>query len=271
MAESGPDMKEFGFTEDVLAGLLGTDMGLTDPDEIPEPAKDPAVRRGEVWLLGRHRLMCGDSLSTTDVARLTRGRMNLSITDPPFDMPAREQIRTLRLAGVRTAVIFGSGREFFRLANLDDLKYRFDFTIVYDRSVALAGKGSLMYRHNRILLADVEPEGNGPCSADGMVLGAGVNFDRGRYASVSGTHCSVLQAPVQRRIYGYGKCCDLFRTFVRAMDGDTVYDPFAGSGTCLVACEIEGKDGVGMELEPRVAEIAIRRWEAFTGERAVRE
>jgi len=176
------------------------------------------------------------------------------------------------LAGVKTAVVLGGGRQIFRLAALEDFQVRFDFVIVYDRSVSLTAKSSLIYRHNRVLLLDCAGEESGGAGfAAGAVLGKGVGFNRDKYASITGTKCSVLQAPVQKDLYGYGKVCDIFRAFVRAMEADTVYDPFAGSGTGMIASEIEGKEWVGVELEPWVADIAVRRWEAFTGRKAVRK
>ncbi|MHC4713937.1 MAG: ParB N-terminal domain-containing protein [Planctomycetota bacterium] len=268
----GLDLESLGFSDDLLRDLIMDEPGLIDRDEVPAPPSEAITRHGDLWLLGKHRLLCGSSIEPSDVARLAESPVALAITDPPFDMDALEQVRALRLAGVKTAVVFGAGREIFRLANTKEYALRFDFVIVYDRSVALSGKKSLIYRHNRILLMDCALGVPGPddgCTS-GCVIGRGIDFSRDKYASVTGTHCSVLQAPVQRHIYGYGKCCDLFRAFVRAMDSPVIYDPFAGSGTSLIACEIEGKQWLGMELDPAVVDIAVKRWEEFTGRKAER-
>lgn len=272
LTDNKPLLDGLGFTANELACLLGQPAGLADSDALPERIDQPVIRTGDLWRLGRHALLCGNALVSKDVFRILEGKVTLAITDPPFEMDAYEQAKALRLAAVRTAVVFGGGREIFRLANVEDYRLRFDFVIVYDRGVCLTGKTSLIYRHNRILLLDAETsepeEGRGFSS--GVVIGQGVPFDRDGYASITGTKMSVLQAPVQKAIYGYGKCCDLFRAFVRAMDSDVVYDPFAGSGTGMIAAEIEGKTWRGIEIDPAVADIAVRRWERFTGQKAVR-
>lgn len=267
------DMTALGFSTEELNDLTGGGISGADPDLIPDPPEEPVTEPGDLWLLGRHRLLCGSCLQVAHVARVTGEPLRLAITDPPFEMPAREQARALGLAGVKTAVVLGGGREIFTLANLEDFRLRFDFVIVYDRSVFMTGKSALMYRHNRVMLMDFDDkdETAPPGFSSGIVAGGGVAFDRDRWMSVTGTKCSVLQAPVQKTLYGYGKACDVFRAFVRAMDCGRVYDPFGGSGTGMIACEVEGKTWTGIEIRPEVCDIAVRRWETFTGEKAGRE
>lgn len=266
------DISAMGFTDESLRMSLGLSMQGKNPDSIPKAPTEAITKPGGVWLLGSHRLMCGSALDGTSVATVTKGRMPLAITDPPFELDAYEQARALRLAGVKTAVVVGGGREIFALTNMEDFRLRFDFVIVYDRSVMLTGKSSLIYRHNKIMLMDYDEASDAPPGfSTGVVAGRGVAFDRDKWATITGTKCSVLQASVQRSIYGYGKPCDVFRCFVRAMDSATVYDPFGGSGTGMIACEIEGRAWVGMELEPGVCDIAVARWEAFTGKKAILE
>jgi hypothetical protein len=234
-------------------------------DDIPEPPARPMVKAGDLWQLGKHKLLCGSSLDFDFVSKVTRSKpILLAITDPPFDLDSHKQAQALRLAGVKTAIVFGGGKEVFRLANLEDYKLRFDFVILYDRPVSLTGNKSLIYRHNRALLLDEDDVG----FSSGLVLGKEINFDRQKWQSVTGTKCSVLEAPVQKDLYRYGKCCDVFRAFVRAMESDVVYDPFAGSGTGMIACQIENKTWVGMEIEAAVCDIAVLRWQNFTGQKA---
>ena len=275
LREDGVDLEALGFTVDELQQVLKptASMGRTDRDEIPQREKKTRSKPGDLWRLGDHRLLVGSSLDPDSVSRATGGRMPLAITDPPFELNAYDQAKALRLAGVKTAVVLGGGKEVWALAAMEDFGIRFDFVIVYDRSVALSGKSSLIYRHNRVLLMDYDPadKKSPPGFSSGAVLGRGVPFDRDKWASITGTKCSVLQAPVQKSLYGYGEICDIFRSFVRALHSPTVYDPFAGSGTGMITSEIEGKKWIGVELEPWVADIAVKRWEAFTGRKAVRK
>ena len=264
------DMTAFGFSAEELSDLIAPSVFPGDPDDMPEPPDEPVTQPGDLWILGDHRLLCGSCLDGADVSRVAGGPMPLAITDPPFEMPAHEQARALRLASVKTAVVLGGGKEIFTLACLEDYRLRFDFVVVYDRSVFMTGKTSLMYRHNRVMLMDYDEEDEVAATgfSNGIVAGRGVSFDRDKWASITATKCSVLQAPVQKNLYGYGKACDVFRAFVRAMQCDSVYDPFGGSGTGMIACEIEGKAWTGVEIRPEVCDIAVKRWEAFTGRKA---
>ncbi|MGD8453638.1 MAG: ParB N-terminal domain-containing protein [Phycisphaerae bacterium] len=84
---AGIDWSLLGFDADELAKLLGGDVkpGLTDPDEIPEPPDEPVTRPGDLWILGEHRLLCGDATRAGDVARLLDGASPLlMVTDPPY-------------------------------------------------------------------------------------------------------------------------------------------------------------------------------------------
>jgi hypothetical protein len=86
--DDGLDLEQFWFEDelaDLLAGDAGDVQGLTDPDDVPEPPADPITKPGDVWLLGEHRVMCGDSTVVTDVDRLMQGRKaDMVFTDPPY-------------------------------------------------------------------------------------------------------------------------------------------------------------------------------------------
>lgn len=85
LAELGFNLPLMGFSESELAALTGSNPGLTDPDEVPEPPAVPVAQRGDVWQLGRHRLVCGDCRVAADVARVLEGAsINLAFTSPPY-------------------------------------------------------------------------------------------------------------------------------------------------------------------------------------------
>ncbi|MGL6193425.1 MAG: ParB N-terminal domain-containing protein, partial [Thermoguttaceae bacterium] len=89
LQESGFDLGTLGFSEKSLLQLLATDLtqGLTDPDNVPEPPDDPVTQKGDLWILGEHRLLCGDSASAADVDRLLDGNIvHLCNTDPPYNV-----------------------------------------------------------------------------------------------------------------------------------------------------------------------------------------
>ena len=100
---AGFDMTEFGFSEKELTKLLETDLrqGLTDPDAVPEPLDKAITQRGDLWILGNHRLLCGDSASTEDVDYLLNGNtVQLINTDPPYNVNVEPRSNNAIAAGV---------------------------------------------------------------------------------------------------------------------------------------------------------------------------
>ncbi|MCK4342675.1 MAG: chromosome partitioning protein ParB [Phycisphaerae bacterium] len=102
---AGIDWSLLGFDQDELAKLLGSDVkqGLTDPDEVPEPPDEPVTQSGDLWILGEHRLLCGDSGSTDDVDRLLDGQpIHLVNTDPPYNVKVEPRSSTAIAAGLNS-------------------------------------------------------------------------------------------------------------------------------------------------------------------------
>ena len=91
----GFDLALTGFSEDELAGLLSVGTaGLTDPDDVPPLPEDPVSRSGDLWLLGSHRLLCGDSTMADDVAWVLGSvKPHLMVTDPPYGVDYRPEWR----------------------------------------------------------------------------------------------------------------------------------------------------------------------------------
>jgi len=97
------DLELLGFDSDVLAGLLdpGVQAGLTDPDDVPEPPDDPVTQPGDLWILGNHRLLCGDSCKTEDVDRLLDGApIHLVNSDPPYNVKVEPRSNNAIAAGL---------------------------------------------------------------------------------------------------------------------------------------------------------------------------
>lgn len=102
LGDAGFDMQLFGFDQDELAKLLDPDLkeGLTDPDEVPEPPDEPITRRGDLWILGEHRLLCGDSSRPEDLDRLLGGAsIHLCNTDPPYNVKVEPRSKNAIAAG----------------------------------------------------------------------------------------------------------------------------------------------------------------------------
>jgi len=106
LREGGFDMNLLAFDDEELTGLLNKGMGiaegLTDPDSIPEPPDDPVTQKGDIWVLGNHRLMCGDSGSVEDLDRLLDGeRIDLLACDPPYNVKVEPRSSTAIAAGAK--------------------------------------------------------------------------------------------------------------------------------------------------------------------------
>lgn len=259
---------------DLVAGLgaehgIGFGGGLTDPDEVPEPPEEPITKPGDLWLLGEHRLLCGDATVEADVARLTGGvRANLIFADPPYGIDLIHGTSGKVGGGTKqhpTAVfsaIVGDDRDFdpqFLLA-------------LADSCIVWGGN----YFADKLPASRCWFIWNKNHAADRTFAGcelAWTNLDRHAkiYASTwdgytkegeSGSKVHPAQKPVKL-------CADIIEE--TTVSTDLIFDPFLGSGTTLIAAEQLGRRCYGMEIDPAYCDVIVRRWENFTGQTASRE
>jgi DNA modification methylase len=275
---------------------------LGDPDEVPPvpDAADVYVRPGDLWILGDHRLLCGDATKPDDVARLLDGaEPTLLATDPPYgvslDPTWRDGVYNelgpaeppyLRTAGHRNTTVSGDTRvdrsAAFALvpsltvgyvwhagvhaATVADGLVRIGFEIVsqviWDKGLFAMGRSWYHWAHE-------------PCW---VIRKPGVPhlFHGSRDQStiwrapspkmiMAGSEEEKQDHPAQKPVLLYETP---IRNHLRA--GEAVYDPFVGSGTGIVAAETLGRRCYGMELEPRYVQVTIERWQGLTGRQAVR-
>jgi len=275
------DLSLLGFSEDELANLfVDKTEGLTDPDEVPELPDDPVTVEGDVWLLGKHRVMCGDSTSIDAVEALMGGaKADMVFTDPPYGIDysgGRTQVvkekdygkiknDTLEGSdlGALIAQIFGAGKpeadiyicvspvmqEPF-LAAIRQNDKSLDAVIVWDKKQP--GLGYMAYRRQCEFILFVK---GGP-----FKKGDVSDFDLWQISRDNGKdYQHGTQKPVavpQRAIGNSSKA------------GDLVLDLFGGSGSTLLACEIDNRNAYLMELDPKYCDVIVKRWEDFTGEKA---
>lgn len=260
-----------------LAG--GPKAGMTDPDDVPPVPDEPYVKPGELWLLGDHRLLCGDSTNPEDVGRLTGGtRVDVILTDPPYGIGLDTDYRSMGsgsdkavLKGVapkRYAPVFGDDRPFDAapvLALLGDVPEQFWFGADYYRRT-LPGTdldGSWLVWDKRNEASDA---------------GFGSGFEliwsarRHKRDLLRVYHFGAFGAEGRNRQHPTQKPVRLLADILTrwAPAGAVVWDGFLGSGSTLIACEDTGRRCYAMELEPRYVQVAIERWQAFTGREAIR-
>jgi DNA modification methylase len=278
------DVSLTGFDVAEIDSLLAkpTTDGLTDPDEVPEPPAEPVSKPGDVWILGRHRLMCGDSTSADDVDRLLAGvRPHLMVTDPPYGVEYDPAWRNEALSGQktkRTGLVLNDDRADWREA-----------WALFPGDVAYVWHGALH--------AATVAESLGACGFDirSQIIWAKERLvlSRGHYhwmhepcwyavkgkAHWSGDRkqVTIWNIPTKGQdadtIHGTQKPVECMKRPVEnnSSPGQAVYEPFSGSGTTIIAAEITGRACLAMELNPTYVDVAVKRWEDFTGEKAVLE
>lgn len=302
------DLSVTGFDDDEikahLAALEAADLRDQEEDfdveaAIEEARKKSRVKPGEVWALGRHRLLCGDATSTDDIDKLLAGDpVHLVVADPPYNVdyqpegaPSGRTGRRRRRGGQSQPLgpiendrsspedyqqflndafrnLAGTLREggawyiFGGTGTFVQYSQAFDAAGLHLSSVIIWDKGSMVLTrkdfHSQYELLFY-----------GWLDGKPHSFFGGRSQTdiwtASRDHAGEYWHPTQKPV-------ELIERAVEnsSRPGETILDPFVGSGTAIIACQRTGRRCLAMEIDPRFAEVAIQRWENFTGRKARR-
>jgi DNA modification methylase len=274
-----------GFGGDELAGLLSFGSpGLTDPDEIPEAPDAPVTRMHDLWVLGRHRLLCGDSTVPLDVASTLNGvKPHLTVTDPPYgvsyDPSWRQRFASAGGKGdLATGAVLNDDRADWReawslfpgdvayvwhgalhagevAASLEAAGFAIRTQIIWDKTRLVIGRGDYHWQHEPLFHC----------------------VRRGRSGHWAGgrNQTTVWQIPHRKSGTGHGteKPVECMKRPIEnnSSPGQAVYEPFSGSGSTIIAAEITGRSCHAIELNPAYVDVAVRRWQDFAGERAFLE
>ena len=285
LLEENFDLGLTGFTEDELTALMnGLDAG-TGPqegeDEIPETPESPISRAGDLWILGPHRLLCGDSTVATDVDRLLSGvKPLLMVTDPPYGVEYDPGWRNKAGAAAtkRTGKVLNDDRADWREAwalfpgdvayvwhgalhaatvaeSLEISGFTIRSQIIWAKDRLVLSRGDYHWQHEPAWYA-VRKSGKGHWEGDRKqtTLWHIANKDQDA-KTVHGT-----QKPVE---------CMRRPILNNSSPGQAIYEPFMGSGTTLIAAETTGRVCYGIELNPAYVDVAIERWQNFTGQTAI--
>ena len=280
--------------EDIMPPIIDTEFledGRDDsgPGELP---KQPKTKKGDIWCLGEHRLMCGDSTMIDDVEKLIGGhKPNLMVTDPPYGVKLDQSWRDKALGDKA----MGKGNK--NLVQNDDRADWYDawalfpgnvcyvwhassFTdvvmdslrranfevkqqIIWNKSVMIMGRSFYHWKHE-------------PCwysvkkGADHSWVG-----DRKQVTVwditvpnhiMGGSKDDKTEHPTQKPLEIYIKPIEN-----HTQRGDYLYEPFGGSGTCVIACEKTGRRSLTMELDTAYCDVIVKRWEKFTDKKAILE
>ena len=285
LKDAGFDVGLLGFDASMLGGLLAPaeTEGLTDPDEAPEAPTDPVSKLGDVWMLGRHRLVCGDCTDLGVVEKALNGvRPHLMVTDPPYGVEYDPKWRAK--AGLNK-----NKSKMGAVLNDDRADWR-DAWALFPGSVAYVWHAG---RHASSVQASLEAcDFDIRCqiiwSKDRFALSRGHyhwQHEPCWYAVRAGSTGSWAGDRKQSTLWqikaredggvGHGtqKPVECMRRPIEnnSSPGQAIYEPFSGSGTTLIAAEMTGRTCHAIELNPAYVDVAIKRWQNFTGNQATLE
>jgi DNA modification methylase len=281
--------------------------GETDPDAIPEPPDEPRTKPGDLWILGNHRLLCGDSSKAEDVDRLLEGaEIHLVSTDPPYNVSAVSRSSKAIAAGLSTFKASGTGATEGKLRakdrplandSLSDEEYGrlLDAWFGNMARVLLPGRAFYiwggyancgnyppamqrvgLYFSQAIIWVKEHPVinrkdfmGNHEWCFYGWREGAAHQF----FGPANATDVwSVKKVNPQAMIHLTEKPVELATRAIQfsSQPGENVLDLFGGSGSTLIGSEQTGRNAFLMEIDPQYCDVIVARWESFTGGEAER-
>lgn len=281
------DLNLLGFDAQELNDMIGTagsgPESVEGEDDAPEPPENPVTKAGDVWLLGDHRVMCGDSTDAGSVALLMAGdKADMLLTDPPYnvayegktsealtienDKMGDEQFRAFLKSAFAAADASMRPGAVFYIWHADvegynfrgackDIEWPIRQCLIWRKSAITLGRQDYQWIHEPCLYG--WKPGAGHTWASDRKQTTVLDFDK---PSRNGEH------PTMKPVALFE-----YQLLNNTKDGDAVLDSFGGSGTTLIAAEKSGRRARLMELDPRYCDVIVRRWQDFTGQLATLE
>ena len=278
------DVQLTGFNEEELQSFAAladaVEEGLTEDEACPALSEEPMCKVGDIWLLGRHRLLCGDSTRIDTIDNLMDGTLaDMVFTDPPYNVDyegytddklkiahdnlSDEQFyqflldvfSALKIAIKPTASVYVCHpslyqREFQNALEANEFAVRTQ--LIWAKNHFAWGHGRYKFKHEPIFY----------CHQKGM--------SDAWYGDKSQSTLWHVDKPTANRLHPTMKPVALIEKALEnsSQTGQVVLDPFGGSGSTLIACEKTARVAYLMELEPKYCDVIIKRWQAFTGQQA---
>ncbi len=286
LKDAGFDLGLTGFSteewEALIAGEEPNKDGLTDDDAVPELSENPISQTGDLWILGEHKLLCGDATKADDYKLLLGEELvDMTFTDPPYNVNYANTAKEKMLGKNRPILNDNLGEGFGSLlfdacdniltrtkgaiyiamssSELDTLQAAFRAAggkwstfIIWAKNTFTLGRADYQRQYEPILYGWRD-------GADHYWCGA---RDQGDVWSI--------KKPAKNDLHPTMKPVELVERAVRnsSKTRDLVLDPFGGSGTTLIACEKTGRRARLIELDPKYVDVIVRRWEEYTGQKA---
>jgi len=285
--EGGFNLDLLGFDPKELETLLERSEGLTDPDEVPEEPETPVTKAGDLWLLGNHRLLCGDSTDENAVRSvLGNVKPHLMVTDPPYGVEYDANWRNeadrasgKKIGGRAVAPVHNDER-----ADWSEAWALFpgDVAYVWHGGIAAGTVSESLQANNFSIRAQII------WSKNNMAIGRGDyhwQHEPCWYAvrkNKKGHYCGgrkqttvwEIDKPMKSETgHSTQKPVECMKRPIEnnSSQGQAVYEPFSGSGTTIIAAEMTGRCCHAIELSPSYVDIAVTRWQNFTGKDATLE
>ncbi len=279
LADLDFDMTEFGFD---LPDIEGEEVEVIEDEFEEELPAEPISKLGDIYQLGRHRLMCGDSTNSLEVEKLMGNKKaDLLITDPPYNVAYEgkgKEALTIKNDSKETNEFHSFLYEAFSAA-INNMKLGSSFYVWYASSEVVnfhtaleeAGflvKQELIWNKNSMVLSRQDYHWKHEPCLYGWASGGSHSW----YSDRKQTTILNFDRPTVNKEHPTMKPVALFDYQIKnsSKRGDCILDLFGGSGTTLIACEQNEREAYLMELDPRYVDVIIARWEAFTGEVAVK-
>lgn len=293
---AGFDMPLLGFDAPELVDFMTAPLpDGADPEATPEPPKNPVSRRGDLWLLGKHRLLCGDSTRAEDVARvLSEEKPHLMVTDPPYGVRLDPSWRDR--AGANTLAKSGNGSEHYMRAGKDDTEARWDdvwklapVDVFYvwcagsrlvDVHDALSDMGFdvrqiLIWNKMVLTLTRTNYWWTHEHCLYGVRNGATAHWigknGQGTVWDIPSPKHIMSRSTEKNEPHPAQKPLECMRRPIEnnSKSGDSVYEPFSGSGTTIIAAEMMKRRCFALEIAPEYIDVAVQRWQAFAQKQAI--
>jgi DNA modification methylase len=281
LRDVGFDLALTGFGDAELTDIFAEhNDGLTDPDDVPEPPAEPVSRLGDVWLLGRHRLVCGDATDAADVALCLGGvKPHLMVTDPPYgveyDPHWRAEVGVNKnrgkmgvvtndarvdwtdawaLAPCEVAYVWHAGRHASAVqASIEAVGFEIRCQIIWAKDRFALSRGHYHWQHEPCWYA-VKGVGHWSGDRSQSTLWNIASRDDSGHGHSTQKPVECMKRPIENN----------------SSAGQAVYDPFCGSGTTIIAAEMTGRACHAIEISPAYVDVCVLRWQAFTGMTATR-
>lgn len=303
LQDLGVDPGLLGFSLEEVDALLAPapNAGQTDPDDAPESPAAPVTQIGDIWRLGSHRLHCGDATKETDVRALLIGEHpHLMVTDPPYGVDYDPGWRGRAGVGSKDAAIGAVSnddradwRDAWKLfpgcvayiwhgglhasvvvESLESVGFSLRAQIIWVKTRPVLSRGHYHWQHEPVVYAIAENEKDDHWrflpSHEEMFYSVRDRETGHWNGDRKQSTVWFIEHLKSETGHGTQKPIECMRRPIvnNSAPGDVIYDPFLGSGTTLIAAEMEGRICYGLEIDPPYCDVIVQRWQDFTGKAA---